>query len=108
MTKKTFEPDSRPRRRFALSELPDSEVADLLTQMDMAEISTTMGISRDESEKVEKTFDNITSCVSPDEAELFSEIVSVMSSTIPYGQAILLLALYAITVEDRARIALMS
>ena len=107
MSKKYFCPASPARKHFALSELPDSEVADLLTQMDMAEISTTMGISRDESERGGELFDNITSCVSPDEAELFSEIVSVMSSTIPYGQAILLLALYAITVEDRVRTALM-
>ena len=42
------------------------------------------------------------------ESELFTQIVAAMSETIPYGHAVLLLAIYATTVEDRVRMAIMN
>ena len=43
------------------------------------------------------------------ESRLFTQIVAAMSGTaMPYGQAVLLVAIYATTVEDRVRLAMMS
>lgn len=96
MSKKYFYPASPTRKHFALSELPEQEIAEILEAF------------QQEGQEINDPFD----CdpippfgeISQKESELFTTIASQLSEgSMPYGKAILLTATFACTIEDRVR-----
>ena len=99
MSKKYFETESPIRKHFALSDLPSEEIS-LLLEQDQEETGLFDAIFDDE---LIPPFGEITQR----ESELFTEICAGLSKgSMTYGQAILLTALYATTIEDRVRLRL--
>ena len=97
MTKTTYK---APRRHFALSELSEEEIVSLLEDFP----SDPECYTCQESEPLPTLGE-----IRKTESQLFTQIASTLSETgMPYGQAVLMLAIYATTIEDRVRIALMS
>ena len=88
------------RQHFTLSELSEEKIISLLEHFP----SDPESYTRPEGEPLPTIGE-----IRETESQLFTQIVSAMSETsIPYGQAVLLLAIYATTIEDRVRIALIS
>ena len=99
MTKKLIEIAS-PRTTYSLSELSEEEIVSLLE--DFPPDQETLTCPEDEPLP---TIGEIQEA----ESRLFNQITAAMSETaMSYGQAVLLLAIYATTIEDRVRMALVS
>ena len=97
MTKKFT--SASPRTYYALSELPETEIVTILEEVEPEPLTLL---------PEENPFPTL-GVISQRESELFTQIVAGLSeSTMAYGQAVLLMAIYAITVEDRTRAALMN
>ncbi len=87
------------RQHIMLSELSDEEIISLLE--DVSLIPDSHACPKDE---LLPTIGEIRET----ESQLFTQITAALSETIPYGQAVLMLAIYATAIEDRVRLALMS
>ena len=99
MTKKLIEIAS-PRTAYSLSELSEEEIVSLLE--DFPPDPETLTCPEDEPLP---TIGEI----SQRESELFTEIAANLAGDpMSYGHAVLLLAIYAITIEDRVRVTLLS
>ena len=97
MTKKIE--TASPRSFFALSELPETEIVSLLEDVE----SDSLSLAPEEDPHL------ALGEVGKEESELFTQIVAALSEgSMTYGQSMLLMAIYAIAVEDRVRTALMS
>lgn len=78
-----------------LSELPEEEIVELLPDN-----------SFDDTESIllfEELLFPSDEDLGQEESELFVKIVSLLAQVMPYGQAILLMAIFACSVEDRIR-----
>ena len=84
---------------YTLSELSDEEIVSLLERYQPDPESFTCP----EDEPLP-----VLGEIQEAESELFTQIVAALSKTMPYGHAVLLLAIYATTVEDRVRMAVMN
>lgn len=81
----------------ALSELTDDELLELIPFLPEDEPETDASLLED---------DDLPSLpqVTEQESELFCKIVTALSKSMPYGQAVLLTSIYAVTVEDRVHL----
>lgn len=99
MTKKSFETTAHTFKRFTFSELSDKEIISLLEKFSP---------NPDSGDCPEDELRPTLGEICETESQLFTQITASLSKTgMPYGQAVLMLAIYATTIEDRVRMALM-